>query len=69
MPPVGLLMKPAEAGQIREVDAPAQHKNRLKQLPHEEALPNFNLPVVNVGYLPENSGYQRREKRSSKLRM
>ena len=61
MPPVGLFVKPAEAGQIREIDTSAQRKHRLEQLPQEAALPSPNTAVVNVAHLPEDGGYHRRE--------
>ena len=62
---VGLFVKPAEAGQIREIDTPAQRKHRLEQVPKKAALPSPDLAVVNVGHFPENGGDHRREKRLS----
>ena len=56
-----LLVKSAEAGQIREVDPASKGKHRLKQLVQKLALPKANGAVVNVSHFPENSGHHRRE--------
>ena len=68
MAPEGLLMKGAEAGQVREIDSPPQREHCLEQLPQELALPEANLAVVNVGHFPEHGGHHRREKRLWKHR-
>ena len=66
--PERLLVKGAEAGQIREVDPAPKGKHRPKQLMQKLALPEANGAVVNVGHFPENGSDHRREKRLSKLR-
>jgi hypothetical protein len=68
MAPERLLVERAEAGQVCEIDPAPQRKHRPKQFLQKLALPKANPTVVNVGHLPENSGYHRREKRLWKHR-